>query len=78
MSRTVALPENGDGRDFLSYCQICLLSAPYILLAKGNPVEKAGLRQSFCSIDYIGNVFKVIELCKEYYIFFLLNFVCRK
>ncbi|KAE9414729.1 hypothetical protein Angca_002785, partial [Angiostrongylus cantonensis] len=87
MSHTVILPRKGDRKDLRNYRPICLLSVLYKLFTKiilsrisrtldeAQPVEQAGFRKGFCCMDHIQTVSRVIEVCREYHLPPVLNFV---
>ncbi|KAK6751184.1 hypothetical protein RB195_002886 [Necator americanus] len=84
-SRTVLIHKKGDRKDLRNYRPICLLSVLYKVFTKitriyrtldeAQPQEQAGFRQGFSCLDHIQTVSRVIEVCREYRLPFVLTFV---
>ncbi|KAK6732480.1 hypothetical protein RB195_016703 [Necator americanus] len=86
-SQTFLIHKKGDRENLRNYRPICLLSVLYKVFAKiiltrisrtldeVQPQEQAGFRQGFSCLDHIQTVSRVIEVCREYRLPFVLTFV---
>ncbi|KAK6752697.1 hypothetical protein RB195_003859 [Necator americanus] len=86
-SRTVLIHKKCDREDLRDYRSICLLSVLHKVFTKitltrisktldeAQPQEQAGFRQGFSCLDQIQTVSRVIEVCREYRLPFVLTFV---
>ncbi|KAH7706674.1 hypothetical protein AAVH_26088 [Aphelenchoides avenae] len=76
-STTVLLYKKGDARNLKNYRPICLLSVIYKLFTKvltrritedldrEQPVEQAGFRRSYCTLDHLQTVNQIQEKARE-------------
>ncbi|KAH7708744.1 endonuclease-reverse transcriptase [Aphelenchoides avenae] len=76
-STTVLLYKKGDARNLKNYRPICLLSVVYKLFTKvltrritdnldrEQPVEQAGFRQGYCTLDHLQTVNQIQEKARE-------------
>ncbi|KAH7695018.1 reverse transcriptase [Aphelenchoides avenae] len=76
-STTVLLYKKGDAKNLKNYRPICLLSVVYKLFTKvltrritedldrAQPVEQAGFRQGYCTLDHLQTVNQIQEKARE-------------
>ncbi|RCN34152.1 hypothetical protein ANCCAN_20010 [Ancylostoma caninum] len=77
-SETILLHRKGDKEDLINYRPItllpflykiptrCLLTRIRRTLEEAQPVEQAGFRSGYCTIDHIATCARVIEACGEH------------